>query len=289
MVRCEAITIVDRPTLPPPVRIGGIPVDAPAAPVKRFSALFLINLTGQAVPSIRKPLHSWQMTPKEAVALQRELASQVELRPLPGEPEFVAGCDVSYRRGSSEIFAAIVVIRMFDRKVTEESIVQVTGTFPYIPGLLSFREMPGILSAWEQLRQRPDVVMVDAQGTAHPRKFGLACHLGLWLGLPTMGCAKSWLIGDYTMPKAELGAATTLTHRGEEVGRVLRTRRTARPVFVSPGHLIDCDSSVSVVMALNDNRRIPLPTREAHLACNRARREFAEQAQRQKPGKKPKN
>jgi deoxyribonuclease V len=144
-------------------------------------------------------------------------------------------------------------------------------SFPYVPGLLSFREVPALLDALGQLRQTPDVVMLDGQGVAHPRRFGLACHLGLWLNLPCVGCAKSWLVGDYGEPGPNAGDANPLTLCGEEVGAVVRSATGAKPVFVSPGHKIDVASAVAVVRATLSGYRHPAPTRAAHVAANRLR------------------
>jgi deoxyribonuclease V len=145
--------------------------------------------------------------------------------------------------------------------------------FPYIPGLLSFREIPALLAAFADLRQTPDVVMLDGQGVAHPRRFGLACHLGLWLNVPCLGCAKSWLIGDHDEPGPHAGDTAPLTIGNEAVGVVMRSAAKAKPVYVSPGHLLDIESATRVVRASLSGYRHPTPTREAHMAANRLREE----------------
>jgi deoxyribonuclease V len=154
------------------------------------------------------------------------------------------------------------------RTVTRET------NFPYVPGLLSFREIPALLAAFAELRSAPDAVMLDGQGIAHPRRFGLACHLGLWIDLPCLGCAKSWLVGDYEEPGPAAGDAAGLSVSGEEVGAVVRSAAGAKPVFVSPGHRIDIASAVAVTRATLSGYRHPTPTREAHLAANALRTAF---------------
>src|SRR5687767_1823395 len=145
-------------------------------------------------------LHDWPATEAEAVALQESLAGRVDVsRPLETF-EFVAGCDVAYHLTEPVLFAAVVVVRASDRSVVETRTVTREVNFPYIPGLLSFRELPALLAAFTDLRHTPDAVMLDGQGVAHPRRFGVACHLGLWLDLPCLGCAKTWLVGDYGEP-----------------------------------------------------------------------------------------
>jgi deoxyribonuclease V len=159
--------------------------------------------------------------------------------------------------------------------VVETRTVTREVNFPYIPGLLSFREVPALLAAFSELRSPPDVVMLDGQGIAHPRRFGLACHLGLWLNVPCLGCAKSWLVGDHDEPEPAAGDTTPLMVGGEAVGAVMRSAADAKPVYVSPGHLLDIDSAVAVVRATLSGYRHPAPTREAHLAANRLRSEFS--------------
>ena len=217
------------------------------------------------------PLHDWPATEAEAVALQNALVGRVDTSAPIGGFEFIAGCDIAYHLTEPRLFAAVVVLRAGDLSVVEESAVTREVTFPYIPGLLSFREIPALLAAFAELRQPPDVVMLDGQGIAHPRRFGLACHLGLWLNLPTVGCAKSWLVGEYDEPGPEAGAAAPLTINGDEVGAVVRSAAGAKPVFVSPGHKIDVASATAVVRATLSGYRHPAPTRAGHMAANRLR------------------
>ncbi len=223
------------------------------------------------MPPIRRKLHDWDLTPKQAVALQRELAARVDTATPLGKLGLVAGCDVSYDRGSPWLYAAVVVVRLPDLAPVESAVVRAGVTFPYVPGLLSFREAPPVLAAWEKLCVEPDAVMLDAQGIAHPRRFGLACHLGLWLDRPCVGCAKSRLVGEFDEPGPDPGDTAPLTVRGEPVGVVLRSAARARPVFVSPGHRVDLEGAVAVVRATLSGYRQPVPTRLAHVAANQAR------------------
>jgi len=219
-----------------------------------------------------QPLHSWALSASEAIALQRRLAGKI--RPAPFELVVgmsVAGVDVSYRRFGNLFHAGVVVLSYPDLEPLATAVATLENPFPYIPGLLSFRELPVVLEAFRRLEQRPDLVMVDGQGRAHPRRFGLACHLGLWLGLPTLGCAKSRLCGDYDDPAPERGATSLLREEGEELGRVVRTRTGVKPLFVSPGHLIDVTSAERAVLACHGGYRLPAPTRHAHLLANRQR------------------
>jgi deoxyribonuclease V len=216
-------------------------------------------------------LHDWPDTPAEAVELQRQLAGRVDVSTPLDSFDLVAGCDVSYHRAAPVLFAAVVVLRASDLSVVEERVATTGVKFPYVPGLLSFREVPPLLEAFAGLRHVPDVVMLDGQGIAHPRRFGLACHLGLWLRWPCLGCAKSWLVGDYDDPGPEAGDSSPLMVGGEQVGVVMRSAAGAKPVFVSPGHRIDLASAAAIVRATLSGYRHPAPTRLAHLAANRAR------------------
>ena len=219
-------------------------------------------------------LHDWPTTEADGLALQDTLAARVNVsRPLEGV-EVVAGCDVAYHPTEPRLFAAVVVVRASDRSVVETRTVTREVNFPYIPGLLSFREIPALLAAFAELRATPDAVMVDGQGVAHPRRFGLACHLGLWLDLPCVGCAKTWLVGDHEEPGPLAGDAAPLSVGGEPVGAVVRSAAGARPVYVSPGHRIDAASATAVVRATLSGYRHPTPTREAHMAANAARSGF---------------
>jgi len=224
---------------------------------------------------MKKPvLHEWDMPYAEAISLQKELAGRVVLRSLStAGVRLVAGVDASYEKGGEEFFAGIVVLGLPGFTLIEERTARAKVSFPYIPGLLSFRELPVLLKAWEDLETVPDAVLVDGQGIAHPRRLGLASHLGLWLDLPTVGCAKSRLCGEFEEPGPEKGDVSPLLLHGERVGTVLRTRKRVRPLFVSPGHLVDVPTAERIALACCDRYRMPEPTRLAHLLTNRVRRE----------------
>ena len=216
-------------------------------------------------------LHDWPATEAETVALQNALASRINTSVAFGSFNFIAGCDIAYHITEPRLFASVVLLEARGLSVVQECAVEREVTFPYIPGLLSFREIPALLDAFAELRQPPDVVMLDGQGIAHPRRFGLACHLGLWLNRPCVGCAKSWLIGEYAEPGPNAGDASPLTINGEEVGAVVRSAANVKPVFVSPGHLIDVPSATAVVRATLSGYRHPAPTRAAHIAAGKLR------------------
>lgn len=217
-------------------------------------------------------LHPWTLTPSQAVCLQRELAGRVErIDQVTSDLRLAAGVDVSYRRRSGEFHAAVVVLDAGTLQAVEEVTASGVVAFPYVPGLLSFRELPVLLEAFRRLETVPDVILADAQGIAHPRRFGLASHLGLWLGLPTIGCAKSRLCGEAPAPGWQRGAWTVLRDGDEEVGRVVRTKDRVRPLFVSPGHRVDCARACEIVLQLGGGYRLPEPTRRVHLLSNRVR------------------
>jgi deoxyribonuclease V len=219
-------------------------------------------------------MHSWNVTPAEAQAIQNRLRSQVRVEPLDvAELRTVAGADLSFDKGENTVFAGVVVLELATMAVIEKAGVRTQAGFPYIPGLLSFREAPPILEAWEKLAVRPDALICDGQGLAHPRRFGIACHLGLLLDLPTVGCAKSILTGHHEPVGDAPGDWTPLVHRGETVGAALRTRAGVSPVFVSVGHRCDLDSAVALVRCCAGPTRVPETTRHAHLFVNALRRE----------------
>lgn len=220
-----------------------------------------------------KKLHSWQVTPTEARIIQTRLHSDVIETRLPDNLKLVAGADISYDRGSDILYAAIVVLELPDLQIIEIATAIIKVNFPYIPGLLSFREGPAVLKAWEKLEYDPDVVIFDGHGLAHPRRFGLACHLGLWLDIPAIGCAKSRLIGTPTEPDRERGAKASLMAGEEMIGIVLRTRSAVKPVFVSTGYKINLVEATELVLRCTKGYRLPEPTRQAHLAVNKFRQE----------------
>jgi deoxyribonuclease V len=217
-------------------------------------------------------LHRWEVSPEEAVEIQNRLRSQLDLHSEPERIEAVAGIDVSYDKGSDWLFAAIVVLRLPDLQVIDSASATAKVPFPYIPGLLSFRECPAVLQAWEKLTVKPDCLVCDGQGIAHPRRLGIASHLGLWLNMPSIGCAKSLLVGAYREPGPKRGSLEPLFHRKEQVGVILRTKDGVQPVFVSQGHKISLKKATEVVLACCTKYRLPESTRQAHLLVNEIRR-----------------
>jgi len=208
------------------------------------------------------PLHRWEVTPEEAVALQQQLRRQVVLQADLGRVERVAGVDVSFRGDRAR--AAVVILSFPQLAVVERALAEVPVTFPYIPGLLSFREGPAVLAAFEKLTLWPDLVIFDGQGLAHPRRFGLACHLGLFLDLPSIGCAKSRLCGSYREPGPFRGEWTPLYDGEEVIGAALRSHPTKDVLFVSPGHRMDLETAIRYVLACCTTHRLPETTRWAH-------------------------
>ncbi|MBO0722569.1 MAG: deoxyribonuclease V [Blastocatellia bacterium] len=218
-------------------------------------------------------LHDWNLTPKEAVELQKRLRGLVKLDGRAKEITRIAGADVSFNKFSATIYTGLVVLSFPELQIIESVGIRSTARFPYVPGLLSFRETPPLLEAWEKLQTRPDVLMLDGQGLAHPRRFGFACHVGVLLDLPTIGCAKSILVGEHEELAPAAGSRSPLIDRGEQVGVALRTKKNVAPVYVSPGHLIDLASAADIVFMSARKYRQPEPTRQAHLLVNRLRRE----------------
>lgn len=217
-----------------------------------------------------KQLHSWDLTVQEAKELQLKLKELLKQVPLVNA-NLIAGVDLSFPR-ADQGYAVIVVIDMRTMQMVECVAESSPISFPYIPGLLAFREGPAFLKAWEKLQSKPDVVMFDGQGIAHPRHMGIAAHMGLFLELPTIGVAKSHLYGRYTDPGDDRGNYEYLyDDQGEIIGAVLRTQRMSKPVFVSPGHMIDLRSSIDLVMRCCTSYRLPEPTRIAHLISQKWR------------------
>lgn len=216
-------------------------------------------------------LHPWDLNYDDAVEIQRKLSSQVILTPFKSKINLVAGADVSYSKGSDTFYSGVVVIDTANMSVVEESTDKGKVSFPYIPGLLSFREAPVLIKAFEKLKHVPDVVIFDGQGIAHPRGLGIASHMGLILEIPTIGCAKNLLVGRYTNLGEEAGDFSYLTFAGKAVGVALRTKKGVSPVFVSPGHKIDIPSSIDIILSLCCGYRIPEPLRLAHILVNRVR------------------
>ncbi|MEU4342986.1 endonuclease V [Nocardia sp. NPDC023852] len=213
---------------------------------------------------------SWPTTAEEAMVIQDDLRPRVDQRTAPGMRfHTVAGLDSAY--DDTGAVAAVVVLDATTLRPVTSTVAHGVATFPYVPGLLAFREIPTTLAALEKLDSAPDLLVCDGQGLAHPRRFGLACHLGLLTGVPTIGVAKTvW--GEYAEPGRERGAATDITIDGEVVGRALRTRTGVKPVFVSVGHRIDLDTACAQVLALTPRYRLPETTRHADHLCRAALR-----------------
>lgn len=219
-------------------------------------------------------LHPWDLTPKEAVALQRELSGRVRLEPLPESFTVLGASDLSYIPVRNLLVATVLTFQWPDLTPLETVSITAPIRFPYVPGLLSFREIPPLLEAIAELHRMPDVFLCDGQGIAHPRRFGLAAHLGLWLGLPAVGCAKSRLIGEHAPFELLKGLHAPLVDKGEIVGCVLCTRDGVKPLYVSPGHLADIESSRELVLACVGKTRIPEPLKQAHNTATRRRTEL---------------
>lgn len=200
------------------------------------------------------------------------MRDQIEIAPLTQEVHTIAGADISFNKYSSIVYAGIVVLRLPSLETIEEVAVVTTAEFPYVPGLLSFREAPALLQAWERLRTEPDVAVFDGQGTAHPRRMGIAAHMGLFIQRPSIGCAKSVLTGKFAEPAPERGAWTPMVDRQEVVGAALRTKNKVQPVYVSPGHRIDLPGAINLLLRCDGGYRIPEPTRRAHHLVNEVRR-----------------
>jgi deoxyribonuclease V len=212
-------------------------------------------------------LHGWQVSIDQALDIQRRLASQVSRSSEVGAPRFIAGVDISADRGQGVASGAVVVLNYPELEVAEVKVVSNKLNLPYIPGLLSFREAPLILAACQKLTVTPDLILVDGQGIAHPRRMGLASHIGLWLNSPTIGCAKSLLCGTHQVPGAELGSYAEVIDNGEIIGAALRTKLGVKPIYVSIGHKIDLPTAIYWVMKCCLGYRLPEPTRLAHLAA----------------------
>ena len=232
------------------------------------------STTGTSTTPADRPVsHSWDVSPRAAAAIQRELAERVERETPPKfNPEVVVGLDAAFPKGGRECVAAAVAWSVPERRVLEERVVRRPLTFPYVPGLLSFREAPPVLAALAELETPPDALLCDGHGLAHPRRFGLACHLGVLTGTPAIGCAKSVLVGEHPEVAPSRGSRGPLEHRGERIGTVLRTRDRVRPVFVSIGHRVDLEAAAGLVLACAIGFRLPEPIRRADRLVSEARK-----------------
>ena len=219
-------------------------------------------------------LHPWDVTPREAVKIQRVLCGKLRLGKsgFPGRLRHVGGADVSYTRGDDRFFAAVVILEWPSLLTVEEATHAERVTFPYVPGLLSFREGPPLIRAFEKLRRMPDVVLFDGQGIAHPRGIGLASHMGLILDVASVGCAKTKLVGEHGEVGENVGDYAELVFGGRAVGAVVRTKERVKPIYVSQGHRVGFLQSIQLALSCCRGYRIPEPVRQAHLLVNRMRR-----------------
>lgn len=208
--------------------------------------------------------HTWDLTPTAAIALQQELRREIITTDQLGEVRYVAGVDVGFEQSGTITRAAVAVLKLDDLQLQDRAIARRPTSFPYIPGLLSFREVPTVLDALAQLTTLPDLLLCDGQGIAHPRRFGIACHLGLLTNLPAIGVAKSLLVGNHVELADERGSWVPLLHQGETIGAALRTRPKTKPVYISSGHRISLETALAYVMQCTTKYRLPETTRFAH-------------------------
>ncbi|MFQ6048976.1 MAG: deoxyribonuclease V [Phycisphaerae bacterium] len=219
--------------------------------------------------------HRWDVSPQRAIQIQRELVDRVRVEPLARPVRLVAGVDAAASRDGSEVIAGIVVWDIAARRLVQSCLASRTASFPYVPGLLSFREAPAVLAAVRKLPLRPDVFIFDGQGLAHPRRLGLASHLGVLMDQPSVGCAKSRLFGRHDRPGPRRGSHCPLRDPADAslIGAVLRTREAVKPVYVSIGHRVRLQDAVAVVLDCCTRYRLPEPTRLAHQLVTRHRRQ----------------
>ena len=208
--------------------------------------------------------HEWDLSREAAIALQQTLRDKIITTDQLGEIHTVAGVDVGFEDAGNTTRAAVVVLSFPELQVQERAIARRPTSFPYIPGLLSFREVPAVLDALDKLNTLPDLLLCDGQGTAHPRRFGIACHVGLLTNMPAIGVAKSLLVGKHEEVADEKGAWQPLQHKGEVIGVALRTRPKTKPLYISPGHRISLKTSIACVLQCTTKYRLPETTRQAH-------------------------
>jgi len=216
---------------------------------------------------------NWNVTPKEAIDQQKELRKQIQIKPFKKTVTYIGGADVSMNMFAKDGFAGFVTLTYADLKMIDHSVVKDVIGFPYIPGLLSYREIPMLVKAWKKLKTKPDVIIVDGVGIAHPRRLGIATHLGIVLDIPTIGCSKSVLFGIYDEPLLEPGSISYMHDKNtnEIIGAAIRTKRNVKPIFVSPGHRITLEESIEIVKKCMGKYRVPETTRFAHNTVNEYR------------------
>ncbi len=218
-------------------------------------------------------MHDWDVTTERAREIQLDLRERIARTPLAADVELVAGADISFERGSDEVYAAVVVLETDTCEPVETARARGEAVFPYVPSYLSFREAPFVLEAYDRLAHSPDLLVCDGHGYAHPRRFGLACHVGVLLDVPTIGCAKNILVGDFEQLDAEKGSHAPLVDDEEIVGRAVRTRSDVNPVFVSVGHRLTLADATEQILRLAPTYKIPEPIRGAHREVNTMRRD----------------
>jgi endonuclease-3 len=226
-------------------------------------------------PAVGTP-HLWDVSPRQAIEIQQELRKKVKIQALKRVVRRVGGADISFNLGSNVAYAVFVVLDLKTLTQVNSSYYIGPLQFPYIPGLLSFREIPLLMEAWTRLETKPDLVMLDGQGIAHPRGLGIASHFGILAGIPTLGCAKSRLVGSYQEPASQAKSYSKLVYKGETVGFAYRTKENVSPIFVSPGHLISFSDVIKILGSIRSPYRIPEPTRQAHILANDIRRKFSD-------------
>ncbi len=212
---------------------------------------------------IPRPPHNWSVTPRQAITIQKKLAKLVIDETSTSAFRLVAGVDGAFTNDKQSCIGGVVLWDIVQQRVLEHHIALLPLRFPYIPGLLSFREAPTIIAALRKLRQTPDMLLCDGQGIAHQRNFGLACHLGFLTGLPAVGCAKSRLVGQYEEPGTERGAISPLIYKNKRIGSIVRTRAHVKPVFVSVGHKLDLVTAEKLILDCSVGYRLPEPIRLA--------------------------
>ena len=221
---------------------------------------------------IPRPPHNWSVTPRQAITIQHKLATLVISEKPTGAFHIAAGVDAAYTGDKKSCIGGVVLWDITNQTVLEHHVAVRSLLFPYIPGLLSFREAPAVIGALRKLTRAPDVLICDGQGIAHQRGFGIACHLGVLTGLPSVGCAKSRLIGKYLEPGTDRGAISPLIHRNQRVGSVVRTRTHVKPVFVSVGHMLDLNAAERLILSCSVGYRLPEPIRLADLLVGAQKR-----------------
>lgn len=222
--------------------------------------------------SANNQANTWNVSPAEARQLQEALRKEVRLEPLGHLPHRIAGADISFNKYEETVYAGFVILDSSSLQVVAHSLVVTEIHFPYVPGLLSFREIPALLEAWSLIPNKPDLVMVDGHGIAHPRRLGIATHFGLATGTPTMGVAKKKLVGDFTEPGLTAGSYSELVHKNETVGYVYRSKNKVNPLFISPGHKTNLQDVLDLIKQTGGKYRLPETTRQAHLLVNQLRK-----------------